>query len=148
MPTPAAAAALRQQQQQQHKINRLHSAGSDTDTIFTKNAYTLAKLKQQHNVDVEDDEAENAAMSAPGNERVELFSTDSEMDSFFKENESLVKVNNSNINNEQSTSDSPNKTDENTMNEDFEDDEFDRIVSEAQRLALFPFTSLFMHINA
>ncbi len=62
------------------------------------------------------------------NERVELFSTDSEMDSFFKENESIVNR----AYNYMSSSSSPNKTDDNTI-ENVDDDEFDRIVSEAQR---------------
>ncbi len=73
------------------------------------------------------------------NERVELFSTDSEMDSFFKENETIVNMNSkyNNSNDNMSSSTSPNKTDDNTMNENVDDDEFDRIVSEAQRLAFF-----------
>ena len=66
-------------------------------------------------------------------EKVELFSTDSEMDSFFKENETIVNKNSKYNNDLFSSSTSPNKTDENTMNEDLDDDEFDRIVSEAQR---------------
>jgi hypothetical protein len=65
----------------------------------------------------------------------ELFSTDSEMDSFFRENESIVnkayKLNNDNL----SSSTSPNKTDDNTI-DNIDDDEFDRIVSEAQRYFL------------
>lgn len=62
------------------------------------------------------------------NERVELFSTDSEMDSFFKENESKTYKYNDLFSS--SSAASPNKTD----NDDLEnDDEFDRIVSEAQR---------------
>jgi hypothetical protein len=95
---------------------RMNSAGSDTDSMLAKNTKVLAKnnnntSKNNHNHDV-----------------VELFSTDSEMDSFFKENELIVN------NNGSSSNSSPNKTDEsNTMNEDLDDDEFDRIVSEAQR---------------
>ena len=66
------------------------------------------------------------------NERVELFSTDSEMDSFFKENESIVNRAYKYNNDYMSSSSSPNKTDDNTI-ENIDDDEFDRIVSEAQR---------------
>ena len=98
------------------KLTRMNSAGSDTDTIFNKNSNMIKK---------------NAGYA---NDRVELFSTDSEMDSFFKENETIVNKNSKYNNNDLfSSSTSPNKTDENTMNEDLEDDEFDRIVSEAQR---------------
>ena len=59
-------------------------------------------------------------------EKVELFSTDSEMDSFFKE-DILSK-------NLLSSSSSGHKTDDNTMNEDFDEEEFDQIVSDAKRL--------------
>lgn len=63
------------------------------------------------------------------NERVELFSTDSEMDSFFKENESKTYKYNDLFSSSSAASPN-NKTD----NDDLEnDDEFDRIVSEAQR---------------
>lgn len=58
------------------------------------------------------------------------------MDSFFKENESIVNNMNINTNIFSSSNSSPNNktdNDNNTMNEDLEDDEFDRIVSEAQR---------------
>ena len=63
------------------------------------------------------------------NDVVELFSTDSEMDSFFKENELIVN----NATYIFSSNSSPKTDDSNTVNEDFDDDEFDRIVSEAQR---------------
>lgn len=63
------------------------------------------------------------------NERIELFSTDSEMDSFFKENESKTYKYNDLFSSSSAASPN-NKTD----NDDLEnDDEFDRIVSEAQR---------------
>jgi hypothetical protein len=97
---------------------RMNSAGSDTDSMLAKNTRVLSKSgsKQQS--------------SAKSADMVELFSTDSEMDSFFKENELIVNNNGAGS----SLNSSPNKTDEsNTMNEDFDDDEFDRIVSEAQR---------------
>ena len=90
----------------ENRTGRMNSAGSDTDTMYTRNAATIGKT-----------------------DRVELFSTDSEMDSFFRDNESIVNKNNEVL----SSSDaSANRTDENqTLNED--DDEFNRIVSEAQR---------------
>jgi hypothetical protein len=99
----------------------MNSAGSDTDSMLAKNTKVLAKSTAKS----------STANAQRTTDVVELFSTDSEMDSFFKENELIV--NNSN-NNGSSSNSSPNKTDDsNTMNEDFDDDEFDRIVSEAQR---------------
>jgi hypothetical protein len=106
------------------KLTRIHSTGSDTDSMFLRNSNMLNKNLTNNNY----------------YERVELFSTDSEMDSFFKENESIVnrayKYNNDNM----SSSTSPNKTD-NTI-ENIDDDEFDRIVSEAQRYLNFNFSIL------
>lgn len=127
-----------QQQQQPSRMVRMHSAGSDTDTIFARNASKISSVlgnnhqKRPKQLPVSGNRPE-------GVEKVELFSTDSEMDSFFKENESIVnKANNLYLmtSSSASNSNSPNKnnTDENTMNEELDDDiEFDRIVSEAQR---------------
>ena len=102
------------------KVTRINSAGSDTDSVLARNVVMIGKkASNRHTI--------NAT------EKVELFSTDSEMDSFFKENETIVNKNSKNNNDFFSSSTSPNKTDDNTMNEDLEDSEFDRIVSEAQR---------------
>lgn len=96
---------------------RLNSAGSDTDSMLAKNTKVLSNNKK-------------ASLSASRNDMMELFSTDSEMDSFFKENEIIVNQAAA----KPSSSSTPNRSDDsNTMNEDFDDDEFDRIVSEAQR---------------
>ena len=109
------------------KVTRINSAGSDTDSMLARNTViTSNKTANRHTMH--------------STERVELFSTDSEMDSFFKENETIVnknaKYNTNNSNNDLfSSSTSPNKTDENTMNEDLEDGEFDRLFSDAQRYA-------------
>jgi hypothetical protein len=103
------------------KVTRINSAGSDTDSMLARNAITLGKKPSVN----------RHTMASV--EKVELFSTDSEMDSFFKENETIVNKNSKYNNDLFSSSTSPNKTDENTMNEDLDDDEFDRIVSEAQR---------------
>ena len=102
------------------KVTRINSAGSDTDSVLARNVVMIGKkASNRHTI--------NAT------EKVELFSTDSEMDSFFKENETIVNKNSKYNNDFFSSSTSPNKTDDNTMNEDLEDSEFDRIVSEAQR---------------
>ncbi|RMZ97311.1 hypothetical protein BpHYR1_019155 [Brachionus plicatilis] len=94
----------------QSKLSRIHSAGSDTDSILTRNTMAISK--------------NNVNKYKP--EKVEIFSTDSEMDSFFKDdilNKNLLSSNSSG-----------NKTDDNTMNEEFDEEEFDQIVSDAKRL--------------
>jgi hypothetical protein len=110
-------------------ITRMNSAGSDTDSMFARNQAMVNNNKKSS--------SQRHTTSHVETNRVELFSTDSEMDSFFKENETIVNKNKSYNNNNTdllSSSTSP-KTDEMTINEDLEDDqEFDRIVSEAQRL--------------
>ncbi len=64
------------------------------------------------------------------NEKIELFSTDSEMDSFFEKNQSInYKYND--LFSSSSSATSPNKTDPD--NNEINDDEFDQIVSDAQR---------------
>ena len=121
----------------QAKMVRMHSAGSDTDTIFARNASKISSMLANSQKKPKSTAAASSAKKSQHNEstveRVELFSTDSEMDSFFKENDAIVKSNYLLLSS--SGGSSPNKnTDENTMNEDMDDDiEFDRIVSEAQR---------------
>lgn len=105
-------------------VTRMNSAGSDTDSMFVRNQAMVNNNKKSN--------SQRHTTSHVETNRVELFSTDSEMDSFFKENETIVNKNK--YNNDLLSSNSP-KTDEMTINEDLEDDqEFDRIVSEAQRL--------------
>lgn len=110
-----------------------HSASSDTDTMFTRNANVVAAA------------AASGVQSASTvkNERVELFSTDSEMDSFFKENENILNSPNNFLSSSSTTAGSKagggggggaeQRTDDNTMNESFDEVEFDRLVSEANR---------------
>ena len=96
---------------------QVSTGGSDTDSMLSRNLYTLGKLPHLNNY-----------------EKVELFSTDSEMDSFFKETESLAVGSSCKYNDLFSSScGSPVKTDENTNNEEVDEDEFDKIVSGAQR---------------
>lgn len=94
----------------------MHSAGSDTDSMLARNTVAIAKRYTAPNIS-----------NSNKSEKVELFSTDSEMDSFFKDELMLN-------NNLFTSSSSPNKTDDNTMNEDFDDEELDQIVSDAKRL--------------
>lgn len=133
-----------------HQHNRVlkHSASSDTDTMFTRNANVIAAAEKSLSNMLQRTGAGAGAGSggAVKNEKVELFSTDSEMDSFFKENETIL---NSNLLSSSSTTTARDKTDENTMNEDLDDVEFDRIVSEANRYSInfFPYRSSFKYIN-
>lgn len=106
--------------------SRVHKhSGSDTDTMYTRNASLVGQQQQT---------------TTTKNERVELFSTDSEMDSFFKENENILQQQNFLSSSSTTTGGSNNKaeqkTDDNTMNDDesFDDVEFDRLVTEANRL--------------
>jgi hypothetical protein len=64
-------------------------------------------------------------------QRVELFSTDSELDSFFKENENFIKKSGYD-----SSRDFAARV-ENNKDDDFDDLDFDRMVTEAQRLVVF-----------
>ncbi|CAF0713391.1 unnamed protein product [Brachionus calyciflorus] len=95
----------------QSKLTRIQSGGSDTDSMLARNTSIITKP--------------NLNKYKP--EKIELFSTDSEMDSFFKDD---ILLNN----NAFSSHSSGTKTDDNTMNEDFDEDEFDQIVSDAKRL--------------
>lgn len=105
--------------------------------MFTRNAGVIGSGQQQQQ-----------QQSITKNERVELFSTDSEMDSFFKENENILN-NSSNANMLSSSSTTTggggagrfNDENSNTMNEDFDDVEFDRIAAEANRFVLLYFKS-------
>lgn len=115
----------------QSKMVRMHSAGSDTDTVFTRNAMmiqgnTSKKPYLQH------PQQQQQRVGKSGGEIVELFSTDSEIDSFFKENENLL-----NKFTTTSSSTSPNNNNNNKTtdeNEEIEDEEFNRIASDAHRL--------------
>lgn len=89
--------------------------GSDSDhSMLMKNATLLGKsIPSRHNSD-----------------KIEMFSTDSEMDSFFKDTEAIGKsASNYRYNDLFSSScGSPSKTDENDL-----DDDFDKIVTGGQR---------------
>jgi hypothetical protein len=114
---------------------RINSAGSDTDSMLAHNARVLNTTNSINQA------PSQSLIKKPtqNNDTVELFSTDSEMDSFFKENELIVNNNDGMISGVSSNSNSPKQQSSEqessqTMNEDLDDDEFDRIVSEAQRL--------------
>lgn len=89
--------------------NRAQTTALDTDSM-PKSKSVPESTSQQHLL----------------NERVELFSTDSEMDSFFKENDSKNYKYNDLFSSSSAVASPQNGDLEN-------DDEFDRIVSEAQR---------------
>ena len=67
-------------------------------------------------------------------QRVELFSTDSELDSFFKENENFIKKSGYDSSRDFGARVENNKDDD--IN-DFDDLDFDRMVTEAQRLVFY-----------
>jgi hypothetical protein len=115
----------------QSKMVRMHSAGSDTDTVFTRNAMMIQantskkpNFQQQHQ-----QQQSHQRVGKSGGEIVELFSTDSEIDSFFKENENLL-----NKFTTTSSSTSPNNNNKTTdENEEIGEEEFNRIASDAHR---------------
>lgn len=123
-PTPSHEPIVAAAPKKTHNRVLKHSASSDTDTMFTRNANVVAAASQP-------------TSSGVKHERVELFSTDSEMDSFFKENENILNSPNNFLSSSSTTAGSKGgaeqRTDENTMNESFDEVEFDRLVSEANR---------------
>jgi hypothetical protein len=121
----------------QSKMVRMHSAGSDTDTMFTRNAMMIqggntSKVSRvQHQSHNQQQQHPHRVGKSGGGEIVELFSTDSEIDSFFKENENLL-----NRFTTTSSSTSPNNNNNNRTtdeNEEIGEEEFNRIASDAQR---------------
>lgn len=124
MTKPTSPEAIAENTKPKTTSSRVHKhSGSDTDTMYTRNASLVGQQQQ----------------TTTKNERVELFSTDSEMDSFFKENENILQQQNFLSSSSTTTGGSNNKaeqkTDDNTMNDDesFDDVEFDRLVTEANR---------------
>ena len=120
------------------------SADSDIESIYERNAEAITSggggLKKYSSPPSGLPHASTSRAATDQARMVEFLSTDSEMDSFFKENESIVqqasgskKMVSHSDQMFSSSGGSQTKSNENSMNEDLDDSEFDQIVSEAQR---------------